>query len=231
MVPDLELHRRFVAGDKAAGGELCKRYFDPVCNYFERRLPEQAEDLGQEVFVVYARDPTKMTGGSVRAYFFGIARNVLLHALRRRTRHPEEALGELSLQGAATGISTIVAEHEATRLFLEALQSLSTLHQDLVELFFFEGMTIEEAATALGIPENTCRSRRGRAIRELRERVQELELDPRRVAQALAKLGQLRRRGGEAVGGGLAALQELFAGISAEEMRRLVAEIDPNDVS
>jgi RNA polymerase sigma-70 factor, ECF subfamily len=225
-MPDIELHKRFVAGEQAAGGELCRRYFDAVCGYFERRLPEQAEDLAQEVFIVYARDPGRMTGERVRAFFYGIARNVLLHELRRQSRHPADALDDLSLRDAATGISTIVAEHEATRLFLEALQSLSTIHQDLCELFLFEGMSIEEAAAALGIPENTCRSRRGRAIRELRERVAALELDPRRVAIALSKLGQLRRARGEGPGGGLAALVELFEGTSVEELRGIVAATD-----
>lgn len=224
MVPDIELHQRFVAGEQAAGGELCKRYFDAVCGYFERRLPEQAEDLAQEVFVVYARDPGRVTGGSVRAFFYGVARNVLLHELRRISRHPAEALDELSIQDAATGISTIVAEHEATRLFLEALQSLSTIHQDLVELFLFEGMTIEEAAQTLGIPENTCRSRRGRAIRELREQVVALELDPRRVAIALRKLGQLRQARDAGPGGGLAALRELFDDTPVEALRGILDE-------
>lgn len=222
MPTDLELHARFVAGDRAAGGELCRRHFDAICTYFERRLPEQAEDLGQEVFAIYARDPARMTGASVRAFFFGIARNVLLHALRRIARHPEAELGELSIRDAATGISTIVAEHEATRLFLEALQSLSSIHQDLVELFLFEGMTIEEAVTALGIPENTCRSRRSRAIQELRERVGALGLDPRRVALALTQLGQLRRMSEIAPGGGMTPLLEIFDQFSAEELRRRI---------
>lgn len=226
MVSDIELHSRFVSGDKTAGGELCKRHFDAICRYFERRLPEQAEDLAQEVFVVFARAPEKMTGKSVRAFIFGIARNVLLHALRHRSRHPETALPELSIQDVATGMSTIVAEHEATRLLLEALQSLSMIHQDVVELFLFEGLSISEAAEALAIPENTCRSRRGRAIGELRRKTDELELNPPRIAIALEKLGLLRRHSGEHGERGLAVLQALFDGLSAIDLRQLVEELD-----
>jgi len=228
MVSDPELHARYVDGDRHAGGELCKRHFDTICAYFARRLPEQAEDLAQEVFVIYSRDPSRMTGKSVRAYFFGIARNVLLHALRKKKRHPEEELPEVSIADIATGMSTIVAEHEVTRLLLEALQSLSMIHQDLVEFLFFEGMSVAEAAGALGIPENTCRSRRGRAIAELRKKVEELELDPRRIATALAKLGILRRHTGDrAAGGGLGKIRELFDGISAIELRGLLENLDP----
>lgn len=220
---DSDLHARFVSGDKAAGGELCRRHFDAICAYFERRLPSLAEDLAQEVFVVYARAPEKMKGASVRAFLFGVARNVLLHALRRQARHPEAELPEMSIRDAATGVSTIVAEHEATRLFLEALQSLSMVHQDLVELLFFEGLTVAEAAVALDIPENTCRSRRRRAIVELRKRVEELELDPRRVAVALTKLGQLRRQREDGAEGGLGIIRELFADVSAADLRQMIA--------
>lgn len=227
MAPDLELHARFVAGDKVAGGELCRRYFDRLCGYFERRLPDQAEDLTQEVFAVYARDPGRMSGESVRAFFFGIARNVLLHALRHRSRHPEAELPELSIRDAATGVSTIVAEHEATRLFLEALQSLSLIHQDLLELFLFEGLTIAEAAAALGIPENTCRSRRARATSDLRAKVEELGLSPRRAAIALTKLGLLRKRQGDGAPAGIAALRELFDGLSADDLRRALDGLPP----
>jgi RNA polymerase sigma-70 factor (ECF subfamily) len=226
MVSDNDLHARFVAGDKVAGGELCRRHFDAICAYFERRLPTMAEDLAQEVFVVYARAPEKMTGSSVRAFLYGIARNVLLHALRWRSRHPEAELPEMSILDVATGVSTIVAAHEVTRLFLEALQSLSMIHQDLVELFFFEGLTVAEASVALGIPENTCRSRRFRAIAALRERVAELELDPRRVAVALTKLGQLRREQAGGPGGGLGMLRELFADVSAADLRQMIGGDD-----
>lgn len=121
---------------------------------------DAAEDLTQDVFLcVHDRLHTFHPGGSLRAWLFGITRNLVLHNRRRYARYerklaalpaprdPETSLdGALSVQHAAELMQTFLDQ-------LDLDKRLVFLHAEIEE------MTADEIAETLGIPVGTVSSR------------------------------------------------------------------------
>ncbi|MEI6193323.1 MAG: sigma-70 family RNA polymerase sigma factor [Verrucomicrobiota bacterium] len=95
--PDAALMLRVKRGDRAAFVALVEKYKQPLHNFIHRTLRDEAEaeDLAQNVFLqVYkSRDRYKRTA-KFSTWLFTIARNLCLNEIRRRSRHPAEALEE-----------------------------------------------------------------------------------------------------------------------------------------
>ena len=95
--PDAALMLRVKRGDRAAFVALVEKYKQPLHNFIHRTLRDEAEaeDLAQNVFLqVYkSRDRYERTA-KFSTWLFTIARNLCLNEIRRRSRHPAEALEE-----------------------------------------------------------------------------------------------------------------------------------------
>src|SRR5271169_2408148 len=95
--PDAALMLRVKRGDRVAFSELVEKYKQPVMNFIQRTLRDEAEaeDLAQNVFLqVYkSRDRYERTA-KFSTWLFTIARNLCLNEIRRRSRHPAESLEE-----------------------------------------------------------------------------------------------------------------------------------------
>ena len=153
-------------GDRGAANELLERHFGLIHRFFWRRLPQQAEDLAQQTFVgcVERRDALR---GSFRAYLFGIARNRLRLALRAKT--PEA--GEMAEPVASlTSPSGKLAQREEERLLLDALRTLDVSTQLVIEMHYWEGLTVKEIAELVEMPLGTVKTK----IREGRLRLRQL---------------------------------------------------------
>lgn len=95
--PDADLMLRVSRGDEAAFVELVERWQQPVVNFVHRMLsdPDEAEDLAQAVFVqVWKTAARYRPRARFSTFLFTIARNLCLNEIRRRRRHPTEALPE-----------------------------------------------------------------------------------------------------------------------------------------
>lgn len=185
--PDDERERDLLAawcaGDDAAGEQLAALYFTPLRSFFVRRAPEEYEDLVQQTYLKIAGTLANYRGeGSVRAFFYGIARNVLLHYLRKVGRQPDfdPASGSL-LDAYGRRPSSILTERESHRIMLDALQEIPSKYQDLLELYYWQGLTAPELARALDIPVGTVRSRISYAIDKLRSKFCEISERPSTV--------------------------------------------------
>ena len=153
-------------GDRSAANELLERHFGLIHRFFWRRLPHQAEDLAQQTFVgcVERRDALR---GTFRAYLFGIARNRLRLALRAKT---PEAGGIGDPAASLTSPSGKLARREEERLLLDALRTLDPSTQLVIEMHYWEGLTVREIAELVEMPLGTVKTR----IREGRLRLREL---------------------------------------------------------
>lgn len=192
---DLELHQRFLNGEKEAASLLIQRRYNEIRHFFQRRLPNEAEDLAQSVFEVYVKAPEKVATANVRAYFYGTARFKLLHALRARSRHPMVDVSDLSLvQATGPGVSTIIRGRVEVQKLLTALQSLKIEHQTLIELVL-KGFPMREIATILDRNENTCKTWKRQALTTLRGQFGELRLSLRDALIALHELHLFDRNG------------------------------------
>jgi RNA polymerase sigma-70 factor (ECF subfamily) len=180
MEEDFELLAAWQAGDQQAGNRLVRRHFSSLYRFFRTKLEDGVEDLTQQTLLalVEGRDRFR-EDGSFRAYLFGIARRQLMMALRSRYRSrkvfspAETSIRELGGESDASP-SQVVAAHWEQRLLLAALRSIPVDHQIVVELHYWEGMTVAEIADVIEVPSGTVKSRLSRARDALQKRIDKL---------------------------------------------------------
>lgn len=135
-----------------------------LLRYFERRVPDAAEDLLSEVLIVgwRRRGSIPEVDEHARMWFYGVARNVLRSHARSRARQLRvlDALRGISKPEAAPDAS----EHIALR---DAVERLPPDLREIVQLAHWEQLTLTEIGMLLGIPASTVRGRYQRARERL----------------------------------------------------------------
>lgn len=163
-------------GDDLGGSdwdELVTTNVPRVRNFLRTLVaPEDVDDVTQETF---SRLQAAHTAGkqieNLRAFIFGIVHNVLREHIRRRLKDPTRDLSNVSALAIDPRPSSMLAR-EADRIqLLDAMRSLSMDHQIVLQLSFWEGLNKRQIGEILGIPENTVKSRIGRAREELRKKL------------------------------------------------------------
>jgi RNA polymerase sigma-70 factor (ECF subfamily) len=138
--------------------------------YFARRVTpheDAADCLSETLLVLWRRRGTlPITEDARRAWTYGIAHNVLA-AHRRNGRRRLALTSRLRDELRTTPIAPESDDNDA----IEALASLSARDQELVTLVAWEGLSIAEAGSALGIRPDAARARYSRARRNLRARL------------------------------------------------------------
>lgn len=174
---DVELLVAWRAGDQRAGNDLFKRHYRTVRNYFINKVDSDLEDLIQGTFEAIVRDPGRFEGrSSFLGYLRGIAHNLLLqHWGRGRRAGVTLDFDEVSLAELGAGPSSVLALMESQKLLLDGLRGIRLCDQEILELYFFEGLTGPQLAEMLGVPEDTVRSRLRRAKKALGEQCDRLE--------------------------------------------------------
>jgi RNA polymerase sigma-70 factor (ECF subfamily) len=167
---EIELLRAWRAGDAAAGNALVVRLFPMVFRFFASKLEHNVEDLAQRTFETCVASRERIPdGASLRAWVLGVARNHLLHHLRGKLRKDDRIdpleSAVFALEGSPSAV--VIAEDEH-KLLVRALQRIPIDFQITLELFYWEEMSVAEAAHVLGVEEGTVRSRltRARALLE-----------------------------------------------------------------
>ncbi len=170
------------AAEPAAFAVLFERHHVAVRRYVTRRVgSEVGDDLASEVFTraFRGRDRCRAEQASALPWLLGVANHVIADHRRAEVRRLK-ALQHL----AATGPQHV--EHEDRALsgeLVRGLRRLSGGDRDALLLVVWGELSYEEAATALGVPIGTVKSRIARARRALAAAV-----DPRKGG----RLAQLR---------------------------------------
>jgi RNA polymerase sigma factor (sigma-70 family) len=178
---DRELLAQWVDGIREAGDKLTIRYFRRLRSFFIQRVAGEHEDLVNETCCRLAESKQKYRGEApVRVFVFGIARNVLLQYLRKKSRQPEFSPYTSSL-GEAVGRrpSSMLAETEEHRIMRDAMQDIPVNDYDLLAFHYWTGMTGPELRALFEVPEGTIRGRLAAARKRLRKRFDELSTLPR----------------------------------------------------
>ncbi len=150
-------------------GALYERHAAAVFRFIARRAgPSAAEDLLSEVFVAALGARKRVVphaSGSALPWLYGIANNVVRRHLRR-SPVPSRSARDAGMDWDAVD-ARIDAEARRAQLRV-ALDALSRPERDLLLMVAWDGLTVAEAAEALGISAVAARSRLHRA----RHRVQ-----------------------------------------------------------
>jgi len=177
-VDDAALFAAWRGGDRASGEALIERHYDAIARFFRTKAGEHADDLVQRTFLVCAEPGASFRGeGSFRAFLFGVGRNVLFEHFRGRVRdgHGEPDFARSSIMDLAPGVATVAGKRAEQRLLLQALQHLPLEAQLLLELYYWEELSIDEVAAVLTIPPGTVKSRLHTARALLREALARLD--------------------------------------------------------
>ena len=165
---DEVLLRRSAKGDESAFTSLYHRRKSSVYRFALHMSgrDDVAEEVTQDVFLLLIRDPQRFDAsrGSVLSYLLGVARNLVLRVLERERGHltmedehaPEPVATDVDLFSGLDRAQTI----EAVR---QAVLTLPSPYREAVALCDLEEMSYVEAASALGVPVGTVRSRLNRA--------------------------------------------------------------------
>lgn len=165
---DFELLEAWRAGDELAGNALVRRHFSSVYRFFRSKLDEHVEDLTQQVLLglVEGRDRLR-EHANFRAYLFGIARRTLMMHLRGRYRAgkvfspADHSIHELAISDASLGEQ--LAARREQQLLVAALRSIPVDFQIVVELYYWEDLSVVEIAEIAEIAPGTVKSRLSRA--------------------------------------------------------------------
>jgi RNA polymerase sigma-70 factor (ECF subfamily) len=171
---DAEALRRMRAGDEAALEALYARYGGLVFTLALRIVgdPELAREVLQDTFVRSweGRETYDPTRGRVPWWLMGIARNRAIDLLRSRPhqarlREREAVLPATGSGGPGPALDEAVGLRRAV---VAALEGLSAVQRETIELAYYRGLTQIEIAKALGQPLGTIKSRMREAMARLR---------------------------------------------------------------
>ncbi len=176
---------------------LVRRHLPTLSRFFRGKVDDLADIIQQTLtacVTVRDRVPADL---EFRAYLLGVARNVLLHDLRRRQRKPAPAAlddhAHAHVERSTLSPSRRVAARDEKRLLLQALRRLPVDLQWLIELHYWEDMRQDEVAKILGVPPGTIKSRLHRAKNLLRTEISALAADPMLRASTLDNFEQWAR--------------------------------------
>ncbi|WP_067465760.1 RNA polymerase sigma factor [Actinomadura macra] len=175
-----------VGGDPAAFEEFYRRHIEEVSRFVARRVrdPHTAADLTAEVFlaVIDSAHTYRPARGSELGWLYGVARNVVAAEHRRAAREAKAvrriAGRRLLDAGDLARLEERIDAESAGRRTYEALAELPEGVRAVLELIMVDGLTITEAAAALGIRPVTARVRLHRARTAVRAALPTLPAAP-----------------------------------------------------
>lgn len=164
-----------VPAPAAFGEERLRRAVDEHYLFVWRSLRRlgipkgEADDVAQEVFLVFSRKLDAVEVGAERPFLFRCAANFAMHARRAnlRRRSLQEKAAILESDQAHPSVEDDAERQEEIALVDTLLAELPDELRDIVVLCELEEMTLAEAAVVLGIPPGTAASRMRRARVEL----------------------------------------------------------------
>lgn len=130
-----------------------------------------ADDVVQETLLRAWRTPRilEQDASTTRAWFFTVARHIVIdeaRSARRRHEHPVAELPERATDDQTDRLFDAM-------LISDALAAVSDEHRVVVIAAYYRGRSVEEIATELGIPSGTVKSRMHYGLRALRLALQE----------------------------------------------------------
>ncbi len=167
---EADLVREARRGNEPAFLTIYSRHRTPLFRFVCRLAGSVAvaEDVTQECFLALVRDAGfDAERGTLQAYLFGMARNLVFRLLRISERESEEE----AEPAAPLDILGELLSSERAALVADAVRSLPALQREAIVLFEYEELPLDEIASITGVDIGAVKARLHRARESLRKRL------------------------------------------------------------
>ncbi len=151
------------------------RHMEHIYAFFAAKLLDRkvAEDLTSETFLTFVKQIKQNENiENIRAYLYGIARNVFMQHLRRKYAMP--SVRYIEIDDFATYVETQSADVRSKSLeerITPLIKLLPEKQRIVIHLRLHDKLTLPEIASKLGRDMNYVKTTQKRAIKKLRELV------------------------------------------------------------
>lgn len=169
---DQDLLAAIATGDKLALRTLFARHHVRTYRFVLRIIddPSKAEDIVSEVFFDVWRQADRFRGRSkVSTWILAIARFKAVSVLReRRYEVLSDAMAQ-ALVDERDDPESALQKSDDCSLLQTCLRQLSPKHREIIDLVYYQEMSVGEAAEILRVPANTVKTRMFYARKQLAE--------------------------------------------------------------
>jgi len=175
--------------------QVFRKYHDSLFLYAHKFVADEsvALDIVQDVFtLVWEKEKQQLGDEHLKAYLFSAVRNQSLNYLKhqkivRKHQQQHQSLeSEMEIRYYESGEKSLIQKENLDQIY-EAVNSLSDINREIIELSRFEGLKNKEIADRLQLPVRTVETRIFRALNELRKKLSE------KVIRILLNIYQLRK--------------------------------------
>ncbi|CAB4896828.1 MULTISPECIES: sigma-70 family RNA polymerase sigma factor [Patulibacter] len=163
---------------ESAARALYRGYQRELFGFVAHRLGDRAlaEEVVQDVFTRVWRSAASYdeSRATVRTWIYGITRNAIVDAERRRGRRPPAA--RYAQDDDQGGIDEPIERTLLRWQVGDALARLTPEHREVLRLGHLGGLSVAEIAEALGVAPGTVKSRTYYAMKNLRLVLEEMEI-------------------------------------------------------
>ena len=167
MNSDLHLITATKNGDPEAFGQLFNRYHGPLMSYIGNR--SDAKDLIQETFrKAFSKIHTFNESYSFKCWLYKIARNCMIDATRKDSRHQSLIIDFIPLlQGKVSAPSVEMVKEEYRDLVRKAIDDLSDMQREVLVMSYYHNLTYVQIAEILDCSLSAVKTHMSRAVLKL----------------------------------------------------------------
>lgn len=160
--------------DSQAVTAVYNQYFPEIFRYVRYRLDNDAlaEDISSDVFcgLLKAIKAGRAPQVNLRGWLIGTARHMIIDTIRRKQRHPSEAISD-ELESSAAGPCEEVEGRLDSHALHKALIQLTEDQQQVLALRFGQGYSLEETAAMMKKHVNAVKALQFRALSALKRKI------------------------------------------------------------
>ncbi len=173
---DFELYERVLKQDRKALELLYERYEKLLFSFAYRmtKRRELSEEIVQEVFIKLWTKPGiyDRSKGKFSSWLLTVTRNTSIDHLRRKNENTYEIEDRDALQKDEPTIEEQVEWKEDGRRLRKAMKILADEQREIVDLFYFKGLSQSKIADKIQIPLGTVKGRLRLALKHLRKHLE-----------------------------------------------------------